>query len=72
MAQQRIHVAPVFREHADADADRRVQGDAAHRERLGQRHQDVFGGGRQPAVLEVRHHHHELVAGQPADDVGCR
>ncbi|MNS81169.1 hypothetical protein D3C72_1148730 [compost metagenome] len=62
VAQQGIHVAPVFREHADADADRRIQSNTAHRERLRQRHQHVFGGRGQAAVFEVRHQHHELVA----------
>ena len=70
VAQQRVHVAPVFREDADADADRGIERDAAHAEGLRQRHQDVLGGGGQPAMLEIGQQHDELVARQPADDVG--
>ncbi len=69
MAQQRIHIAAVLREHADPDTDRRIQRHAAHRKRLGQRHQDMFRRRRQTAMLEVRHQHHKLVARQAAHDV---
>ncbi|MNQ38723.1 hypothetical protein D3C85_523160 [compost metagenome] len=69
MAQQRVHVTPVLREDTDADTGRRIQRNTAHRERLGKRQQNVFRGRGQPAVLELRHQHHELVAGEPAHDI---